>query len=224
MGEITYPTDKIVKLTQNHVQFISQLGDEELAGVICHDNLYDELARQLPENTPILKCREWQNAEQLDRFLLQLYTQYRLKQLMANLSHHQIIQFHSRHKYLLMAYSPQGYQLTGKWVAAIQKNSQLSDFYSQYRTTLLAILAQTPPRKLQVNAIRHIQGYFKKIATKDEKINLDEVINKYLNGRLSINAPLALLKQLLTQYPNTYLSEQYYLSPYPECEHIRALN
>lgn len=227
IGDIDYPTDDITQLTAQHCRFIViKKGAEitvEYSGVICNDTLREQLIEQLPENTPILTMNEWPNIEHLDRFLIQLYTGYRFTLLAKNLTHHQIIQFHSHHKYLLMAYSPKGYQFTGKLVAGIKKNSELGDFYSQYRTSILMILAQTPPRKLQVNAIQHIQGYFKNKATKDEKIRFGWLINDYQAGNLSINFPLSMVHQLLTQYPDSYLSEQYYLSPYPECEKIRKL-
>lgn len=227
IGDIEYPSDNITQLTAQHCRFIMVKQGAEISieyrGVICNDTLREQLIEQLPENVPVLTINEWRNIEHLDRFLIQLYTGYRFMLLARNLTHHQIIQFHSHHKYLLMAYSPRGYQSTGKLVASIKKNSELGDFYLQYRTSILTILAQTPPRKLQVNAIQHIQGYFKNKATKDEKIHFGWLINDYQEGNLSINFPLSMVQQLLAQYPDSYLSEQYYLSPYPECEKVRAL-
>ncbi|EKT61456.1 YbgA family protein [Providencia burhodogranariea] len=227
IGDIEFPSDDITHLTTQHCDFIEVKQptkiDFEYSGVICDDTLQEQLIEQLPENTPILTVSEWRDIEHLDRFFIQLYTGYRFELLAANLTHHQIIQFHSHHKYLLMAYSPKGYQFTGKLVASIKKNSELGNFYLQYRTSILTILAKTPPRKLQVNAIQHMQGYFKNKATKDEKMRFGWLINDYQQGNLSVNFPLSMVKQLLSQYPDHYLSEQYYLSPYPECEKIRAL-
>ncbi|MBO0237151.1 DUF1722 domain-containing protein, partial [Vibrio parahaemolyticus] len=71
--------------------------------------------------------------------------------------------------------------------------------------------------------LQHIQGYFKYKATRDEKVRLGWLINDYQAGYLSINNPLSMILQLLTQYPDSYISEQLYLSPYPGCEKIRAL-
>ncbi|ENZ4207082.1 MULTISPECIES: YbgA family protein [Providencia] len=226
-GDVEFPAEDITSLTESHIKLIPITALTEIKfayqGVICDEGARQQLLEQLPENTPLLTTHEWSCPEHLDRFFIQLYTGYRLTQLAKNLTHHQIICFHSRHKYLLMAYSPKGYKATGKFVAGIQKNSELTEVYTQYRHQLLDILATTPARKLQVNALQHIQGYFKYKATRDEKVRLGWLINDYQAGYLSINNPLSMILQLLTQYPDSYISEQLYLSPYPGCEKIRAL-
>ncbi|WP_272687583.1 YbgA family protein [Providencia sp. PROV149] len=227
-GDIDYPTEDIIQLTTEHMNLLPVGGLLDMPlkyhGVICSEAVRAQLLEHLPENTPILTTVEWQCPEHLDRFLIQLHTGHRLAQLSGHLTHHQVIRFHSRYKYLLMAYSPKGYQTTGKLVASIPKGSELTGFYRQYRTQLLSILATTPTRKRQVNAISHIQGYFKYKATKDEKTRLRWLINDYQEGYLSINNPLSMILQLLTQYPDSYLSEQFYLSPYSGCEKVRALH
>lgn len=227
VGDIKYPMDDIVQVTSRHADFILQPEITgllfECDGVICEDSLRDRLIEKLDVTTPILTISEWHDIEHLDRFLIQLYTKYRFDVLANDLTTHRIIQFHSKLKYLLMAYSPQGYQATGKMVASISQNYDLREFYEQYREKIFAILSQTPTRKLQVNAIQHIQGYFKHKAKKDEKTRLGWLINDYLLGYLSINNPLSMILQLLTEYPDNYISEQLYLAPYPECQKVRAL-
>ena len=227
VGDVKYPMDDIVQVTLQHTNFILQPEITGLAfecdGVICEDSLREQLIEKFDVNTPFLTTSEWQDIEHLDRFFIQLYTKNRFDVLANDLTSHRIITFHSKLKYLLMAYSPQGYQATGKMVASISQHYDLLEFYEQYREKILAILSQTPTRKLHVNAIQHIQGYFKHKATKDEKTRLGWLINDYLLGYLSINNPLSMILQLLTQYPDSYISEQYYLSPYPECRKVRAL-
>lgn len=227
VGDVKHPIDDIVQVTSQHAYFISQAEITSLVfecdGVICEDSLQEKLIEKLDVNTPVLTESEWQDTDHLDRFFIQLYTKSRFDLLANDITHHRTIQFHSKLKYLLMAYSPQGYQATGKMVASITKNHDLREFYNQYRESVLAILSQTPTRKLQVNAIQHIQGYFKDKATKDEKTRLGWLINDYSLGYLSINNPLSMILQLLTRYPDNYISEQFYLSPYPECQKIRSL-
>ena len=232
LGEINFPSENIQQLTASLLEIVPQdaLIDNKFdaVGIICSHSVYLQKREYFPENMPILTDDEWQDPEHLDRFLIQIYTLLRLEQLSLHLTHHQIIQFHSRYKYLIMAYSPKGYQLTGKSVANISSSkrneiSELKSFFVQYKDLLLTIFAQTPPRSIQVNTLSHIQGYFKHKATKDEKKHLLYLISEYREGNISLNFPLEMLRQLLGQYPDNYLSTQYYFEPYPNCKQIREL-
>nr|WP_282559102.1 YbgA family protein [Providencia heimbachae] len=122
-----------------------------------------------------------------------------------------------------MAYSPIGYQLTGKLVAELKKGDDLKLFFSQYKAHLMEIFGCLPSKNIQVNALSHMQGYFKRKASPDEKKHLLGLINDYREGSLPISQPLAMMQQLLTLYPDNYLSGQYYFEPYPNCEKLRKL-
>ncbi|MGJ3353631.1 YbgA family protein [Providencia sp. Je.9.19] len=232
LGEINFPSEQVQQLTASFFELVPQdisvVGNEfDGVGIICSSGVYEQQRVSFPENMPILIDDEWQSPEHLDRFLIQIHTLLRLAQLSLHLTHHEIIQFHSRYKYLIMAYSPKGYQLTGKSVANISSKrnelSQLNNFLIEYKTQLMTILSQTPARNIQINALSHIQGYFKHKATKDEKKHLLCLIDEYREGNISLNLPLAMLRQLLNQYPDNYLSAQYYFEPYPNCEQVREL-
>jgi uncharacterized protein YbgA (DUF1722 family) len=190
-------------------------------GVVCPTQSLSELIGLFPANIPILTEDKLQDIDHWDAFLTQLYTLQRLEYLQQQLTHHEIIQFHSRHKYLIMAYSPVGYQLTGRLVAGIRKGSDLTLFFNQYKACLMEIFATVAPKNIQVNALSHMQGYFKHKATQDEKKRLLWLINDYREGNLPINRPLMMMQQLLQQYPDSYLQEQYFFAPYPNCDVLR---
>jgi len=190
-------------------------------GVVCPTQSLSELIGLFPANIPILTEDKLQDIDHWDAFLTQLYTLQRLEYLQQQLTHHEIIQFHSRHKYLIMAYSPVGYQLTGRIVANIRKGSDLTLFFNQYKACLMEIFATVAPKNIQVNALSHMQGYFKHKATQDEKKRLLWLINDYREGNLPINRPLMMMQQLLQQYPDNYLQEQYFFAPYPNCDVLR---
>lgn len=193
----------------------------QVLGVICPLQQLPQLVGLFPANIPILTDDKWPNIDDWDAFLTKLYTLQRLEYLQQHLSHHEIIQFHSRHKYLIMAYSPVGYQLTGRLVANIKKGSDLALFFNQYKACLMEIFAVTPPKNIQVNALSHMQGYFKHKATADEKQRLLWLINDYREGNLPIDRPLMMMQQLLRQYSDDYLKEQYFFAPYPNCDVLR---
>lgn len=196
---------------------------DNVDGIIFSSQNATQLIGLYPASIPILMSDKLQDIDCWDCFLTQLYILRRLENLYLNLTHAQVIQFHSRHKYLIMAYSPVGYQITGRLVASIQKNADLHVFFNHYKACLMEIFAAIPARNIQVNALSHMQGYFKRKATKDEKKRLVWLINDYREGNLPISPALSMMQQLLAQYPDSYLSEQCFFEPYPNCVRVREI-
>ena len=229
--DVSLPSKRIQQLTFSFFELIPQImlpiNMDDVVGIICKSNGYHQSVDKFSPDIPVLTEEQWLNIDHLDRFLVQVYTLQRFEHLLRHLTAHEVILFHSRYKYLIMAYSPTGYQLTGKLVAEMNKGKassrDLNTSVRQYKEQVMHILAKTPEKKSQVNALSHMQGYFKHKATKDEKKRLLWLINDYREGHISINYPLAMLRQLLIQYPDDYLSQQYYLEPYPNCEQVREL-
>ncbi|MBQ0533040.1 DUF1722 domain-containing protein [Providencia huaxiensis] len=209
------------------IEFVTNFSHEDMQdkvnGIISSKQQFSELQGLFPASIPILTDDKLQNVVFWDCFLTKLYTIQRLNDLHHALTHHNIIQFHSCHKYLIMAYSPVGYQYTGRLVASIKSSTDLECFFNQYKACLMEILATVPARNIEVNALSHMQGYFKHKATKDEKKRLLWLINDYLAGNLPLNRPLAMMRQLLVQYPDNYLIEQVIFEPYPNCNSIREI-
>jgi len=209
------------------VEFVTNLTYERMQnkvnGIICSRQQLVKLQGLFPANIPILTDDKLQDIALWDCFLTKLYTIERLDGLYNDLTHHNMIQFHSCHKYLIMAYSPIGYQYTGRLVASIKSSTDLVCFFNQYKACLMEILAAVPAKNIEVNALSHMQGYFKHKATKDEKKRLLWLINDYLAGNLPLNRPLEMMKQLLVQYPDSYLMEQVIFEPYPNSCSIREL-
>ncbi|MGG4607701.1 YbgA family protein [Providencia sp. Me31A] len=210
----------IVKLMTHNVQ---EKVKDKAAGIIFPTQSAYQLIGLYPASIPILLSDKLQDIDSWDCFLTQLYVLQRLENLYLNLTHSEVIQFHSCHKYLIMAYSPVGYKFTGRLVASMQKNADLHVFFNYYKVCLMEIFASIPTRNIQVNALSHMQGYFKRKATKDEKKRLLWLINDYREGHLPISQPLTMMRQLLEQYPDNYLSKQYFFKPYPNCVTVREI-
>ncbi|MDG3086135.1 DUF523 and DUF1722 domain-containing protein [Vibrio hannami] len=131
-----------------------------------------------------------------------------------------IIAFHSRYKLTLMAHHPQSYKTLGQLVANVSKYS-LEEFYQQYRLGLMEAMRHRASRKNNTNVLMHIQGYFKKKISKEERQELATIIQDYRKGVLPILAPITLIKHYLNRYPNNYLGQQNYLEPYPQDLRLR---
>jgi Uncharacterized conserved protein len=126
-----------------------------------------------------------------------------------------LIAFHSRYKYLLFAHQPSAYKALGKLLGDSVTFSleQLSD---RYISGLMQGLQHPISRKNHTNVLQHLQGYFKKQLTPEQKTELHNTIDKYRRGLVPLMVPMILLQHYLREYPNPYLTAQVYLNPHPE--------
>ncbi len=99
---VEYLTADVVNSAHNRVD-----------GIICAAQDRLQLAGLFPASIAVITDEQWHDVDYWDSFLTKLYVLQRLNNLCQHLTQAEIIQFHSRHKYLIMAYSPVGYQLTG---------------------------------------------------------------------------------------------------------------
>jgi uncharacterized protein YbgA (DUF1722 family)/uncharacterized protein YbbK (DUF523 family) len=125
-----------------------------------------------------------------------------------------LVDFHTRHKLLILAHSPKHYQIMGKLVAG-QKSIPWQDLYGQYQTLLLESLELKTTPKKNANVLQHMRGYFRQQLSVDEKKELMEVIEDYREGYIPLIVPVTLIRHYVRQYDQPYLREQVYLNPHP---------
>ena len=125
-----------------------------------------------------------------------------------------LVDFHTRHKLLIMSHSPKHYELLGKLVAQI-KGIPLPELYEQYQTQLMEALRLKTTIKKNVNVLLHVMGYFKKNLSPAEKEELLEIIDEYRQGYVPLIVPVTLLNHYVRKYDQDYLRDQYYLHPHP---------
>ncbi|GAX62561.1 hypothetical protein SCALIN_C34_0112 [Candidatus Scalindua japonica] len=125
-----------------------------------------------------------------------------------------LIDFHTDHKLLIMAHSPKHYSLLGSLIANTQKNKR-ENLLSEYIRNLMEGLKLIATVKKNTNALQHIQGYFKKHLTSDEKQELRGTIESYHKEFIPLVVPVTLLNHYVRKYNISYLKRQYYLKPHP---------
>ena len=89
-----------------------------------------------------------------------------------------LLEFHTRHKLLLMSRGPRYVTETGRLVASVKDLSPRELFF-RYRTKLTDVLRAKTIVKKNTNVLQHIMGYFKKDLSADEKQELLEVTGHY---------------------------------------------
>ena len=128
------------------------------------------------------------------------------------LSH--LVDFHTRHKLLIMAHSPKHGITIGKLVAKA-KELPADMLFLQYQKLLMEALKLKASMKKNTNVLQHLMGYFKKQLSADEKEELLEVIEYYHQGNLPLIVPITLINHYVRKYDQPYLRVQYYLHPHP---------
>jgi len=125
-----------------------------------------------------------------------------------------VVEFHSRHKLLLLAHSPEVYRQLGQLVAragTLKIESLIGDYQA---LLLMGLRLKTSPSK-HLNVLQHMLGYFKKTLSADEKQEALDLFGRYRRGELPLIVPLTLVSHFVRKYRQPYLEQQYYLNPHP---------
>jgi uncharacterized protein YbgA (DUF1722 family)/uncharacterized protein YbbK (DUF523 family) len=132
-----------------------------------------------------------------------------------------LVEFHTRHKLLLMAHSPKLLAELGRLVAGA-KTPDFKGLLDAYGEKLLAGLQQLATVRKNVNVLQHIAGYFKRTLSAGEKVELGEVIDRYHRGLVPLVVPVTLVQHYVRKYGEPYLRGQVYLDPHPVERMLRS--
>jgi uncharacterized protein YbgA (DUF1722 family)/uncharacterized protein YbbK (DUF523 family) len=150
-----------------------------------------------------------------ENFMERVFTLKRWREMLEQDSNSKgLIEFHERHKYLLMSHSIPLYRELGRIVADM-KSRPLSQIQAHYYERMSAALQLRATVKKQVNVLQHMAGYFKRQLDSDEKLELQEVIDRYHAGYVPLIVPVTILNHYIRKYDEPYLKRQYYLNPHP---------
>ncbi len=150
-----------------------------------------------------------------ENFLERLFTMQRWRETLAlGPKRGHLVDFHTRHKLLIMSHSPKHYGLLGKLVAQI-KEMPLPLVFEEYQTLLMEALRLKSTIKKNINVLHHVMGYFKRDLSPAEKKELLEIVENYRQGYIPLIVPVTLLNHYVRKYDQAYLKDQYYLNPHP---------
>ncbi len=125
-----------------------------------------------------------------------------------------IMDFHARHKYLLMAHSPAMQRDLGKLTGRI-KDFERREFLRMYESKFMTALRYASTVKKNANVLQHMAGYFKSRLDHNEKEELQELIALYRREIIPLIVPVTLIRHYARSFDEKYLIGQYYLEPHP---------
>ncbi|PKM64249.1 MAG: DUF1722 domain-containing protein [Firmicutes bacterium HGW-Firmicutes-20] len=135
----------------------------------------------------------------------EILTQVKTNLQSKNIPIKKIEQEWSKLKYVVLEKSPQLYN-------EIRQLLTVKVGYSRDEFLRLTELALTLDENTgyAVNAMQHVWGYFKKLATDEEKAEFEKKLRDYASGSESLSNIKELLYKLSVKYQRAYLLKSYY--------------
>lgn len=152
-----------------------------------------------------------------ENFIERIFCYRRWKTLIQQhrISRGAIVQFHTRHKYLLLTHSRSHYHDLGQLIAKAGQFTS-GDLASRYGPLFMDALKIKATVRKHVNVLQHLAGHFKKHLSPIERAELQETIQDYHRHLTPLAVPLTLIKHYVRILAVPYLSDQVYLNPHPK--------
>ncbi len=150
-----------------------------------------------------------------ENFIERVFALRRLKDLfVGRWKRGDLVAFHSREKYLLMAHSPKHYKELGQLVAAVAQHTPAA-FRDLYMAGFMEALAVHATPRRHVNTLQHLVGYLKQAVSEKERKRILAVIEDYRAGLVPLVVPMTLLRHYIELHELPYVGAQTYLNPHP---------
>lgn len=168
------------------------------------------------EDLPVEDEGRLRNPELRDHFLTRLFALADLRESFSNLEEvSQLMNFHQRYKYMLMAHSQTKLKVMGRLVASANKNN-LREVLEEYKKLFKEALRRRPTVGQHVNTITHIFGHLSSRLKPSEREHFLKLVEDYKKGRTERKLLVEFLRSYAYRFESDYLITQTYLDPYPE--------
>lgn len=168
------------------------------------------------ESLPIEDEGRLKNKDLREHFLTRLFSLADMRECLKNIREvNEIMEFHQRYKYLLMAHSQTKLKAMGRLVAGAKKEN-LEGILEEYKRLFKEALKRRPSIGQHVNTITHIFGHLSRNFKPSEKAHFLKLVEDYKTGRIERKILIEFLKSYAYRFENQYLINQTYLQPYPE--------
>ncbi len=176
-------------------------------------------ARNLQECFPLLPVEEEGrlcDPVLRENFIGRVFVYHRWRELAASgLTPASLVDFHSDHKYLLMAHDQVHARELGQMIAQVGKTDDLQQLAEDYVRLLMESLSKRVSRGQHTNVLQHLMGYLKTHLDAGDREELLDTIHQYRKGYVPLIVPVTLLKHHFRRHPQPYIERQYYLTPHP---------
>jgi uncharacterized protein YbgA (DUF1722 family)/uncharacterized protein YbbK (DUF523 family) len=151
-----------------------------------------------------------------ENFVERIFAYRRLRALVAGAPRvRDLMEFHARHKLLLLAHSPAAYAALGRLVADTRgrvSQRRLEEYAHAFMTALCAMAT----RGRHANVLQHMAGYFQRLIDDEARRELASSIADYQRGLVPLIVPVTLVRHHARAHKVQYLLDQVYLHPHPK--------
>ncbi|UTW04344.1 DUF1722 domain-containing protein [Amphritea atlantica] len=173
-----------------------------------------ELMQRYP-NLPIEEDGRLNDAQLRENFVMRVFAHHNFRTEVAGQpSFHNLLQFHSSYKYLLMAHNQTAYRELGKMLA-VAHNEPLDALLKTYQQQFMSAINTPASRGSHCNVMQHIMGYLKQSVESSARQDILNVFEQYRLGEVNLITPMTLLSHYINQNGSEYIRAQRYLEPYP---------
>lgn len=149
-----------------------------------------------------------------EHFCTRIYTHATYREVKKEATMKSLVDFHSKNKYLFMAYHPNHLKTLGKLVGN-HEQKKIYEILDEYEVSLNKLLSTTPNTMRFVNMMLHVFGYFSKELNAKEKAYFLDAIEQYTNHKIPQSTVMAILKSWVIRFENEYLMDQKVFEPFP---------
>ena len=177
--------------------------------------LYASALMEAYPNLPVEDEGRLNDPKLRENFIERVFAYERLRKLFhQRWTAGQVVEFHTAHKFQLMAHSTDAYRELGRVVATLKqkKRPQFRDEYQRAFMDALRPLA-TPGRN--ANMLQHAAGHLKNFLDSPSRTELADLVHDYRKGLVPLVVPITLIRHHARRHDIAYLNGQVFLEPHP---------
>jgi uncharacterized protein YbgA (DUF1722 family)/uncharacterized protein YbbK (DUF523 family) len=149
-----------------------------------------------------------------ENFIERVFAYMHWKKFLKSPSTAALVDFHSRHKLILMAHDQTCLRQLGRIVAAA--SSRLPGAISDYGKLFMETLSTVATRQNHANVLYHVLGYLSEDLKREERKEMVDLIEDYRRGFLPVVVPMTLMNHHINGKAIAYLQSQHYFNPHPK--------
>jgi uncharacterized protein YbbK (DUF523 family)/uncharacterized protein YbgA (DUF1722 family) len=214
ISEIAHAVDGFILKSRSPSCGIAGVSVFDVDGTTVVDTNAGMFAQHVVQQFPALAIRDemqLRDAAQRAHFLTRVWAHASLR---ATKSKHDLIEFHTAYKYLLMAYDARLAMSLGQVLGRMTSHTES---VSEYRTLLAAAMSEPPRTGPWINAVMHMFGYLSERAGaewRDDFIARTDALRAHDTSaaRASVTQRLHAMARTLDE---PYLQAQKFFEPFP---------
>lgn len=191
---------------------------------LLHRNGSGLFASELKKHWPLLPLEEagrLHDERICENFIERVYVYDDWMRLIeTGLTPETLLDFHSRHKFQLLAHDQAIYRQLGPLLANF-KGKDLNVISDDYIQAAMRAMTRLATPGAYVNAMQHLTGYLRDSMDKADYAIIHEYINAYQLGHVPLVVPMILIRNGQNHVQQPYLAKQNILNPYPDTLGLR---